>query len=159
MKASPYLIFNGNCVEAVELYEKAFKTKANLYYYKDAPEGEAPAELGGLVMHGVLPVGKSTIYLCDTTPDKKTAFGDGAFACVELDSVEEAKAVYEVLKEGGKVFCETQETFWNKCYAELEDKFGMKWNMMVECTCTEECAGGCNSSCACAGCICKDKKA
>ena len=29
MKTSPYLVFNGNCIEAIALYEKAFKTKAN----------------------------------------------------------------------------------------------------------------------------------
>ena len=161
MKVSPYLIFNGNCKEAVRLYEKAFETKASLCYYKEAPSGEMgemPAELGELVMHGVLPVGKSTVYLCDTTPDKKTSFGDGAFACVELDNAEDVRAAFEILKEGGKVFCEAQETFWNKCYAELEDKFGLKWTIMIECTCGEDCAGGNNPNCDCDGCGCKDKK-
>jgi len=25
-----------------------------------------------------------------------------------------------------------EKTFWNKCYAELEDKFGLKWSIMIE---------------------------
>jgi PhnB protein len=83
-------------------------------------------------MHAVLPIGHSTIYLCDTTPYRKTAFGNGSFACIELDSVETVKAAFETLKKEGKVFCEAQETFWNKCYAELEDKFGLKWSIMIE---------------------------
>jgi len=73
-----------------------------------------------------------TIYLADTTPGRPTVFGNGSFACVELDSAEAVQAAYEVLKEGGKVFCEAQETFWNKCYAEFEDKFGLKWTIMIE---------------------------
>jgi PhnB protein len=136
MKASPYLIFNGNCVEAIKLYEKAFNTKANYCKYKDTPPMEGmppmPAEIAELVMHGILPIGNETIYLCDTTPDKPTTFGNGSFACVELDNAEDVKAAFEILKEGGKVFCEAQETFWNKCYAEFEDKFGLKWTIMIK---------------------------
>ena len=37
----------------------------------------------------------------------------------------------EVLKEGGNVFFEAGETFWSKCYAELEDKFGLKWSAVL----------------------------
>jgi len=135
MKVSPYLIFNGNCVEAIKLYEKAFNTKANYCQYKDTPPSEKYSVQSGteeFVMHAVLPIGNSTIYLCDTTPDNRAAFGNGSFACVELDNAEHVKAAFDILKEGGKVFCEAQETFWNKCYAELEDRFGLKWTIMIE---------------------------
>ena len=135
MKASPYLIFNGNCMEAIKLYEKAFKVKANYCQYKDAPPSEQypiQAETEELIMHAMIPIGSETIYLADTTPDHPTAFGSGSFPCIELDSEEEVKFAFEVLKEGGKVFCEAQETFWNKCYAEFEDKFGLKWTIMIE---------------------------
>jgi len=161
MKASSYLIFNGNCMEAIALYEKAFSTKAiGVCQYKDAPPSEdfpITPETAELVMHSILPIGKETIYLCDTTPDQPSTFSNGSFACVELDNAEAVKATFEILKEGGKVFCEAQETFWNKYYAELEDKFGLKWTLMIECTCTEECATGNNPNCTCEGCSCKDK--
>jgi len=137
MKTSPYLIFNGNCKEAIELYEKAFNTKAEgVCQYKDTPPMEGmppmPEDVAGYVMHSVLPIGSSTMYLCDTTPDKPVTFSNGSAPCVELDSAEDVKSAYEVLKIGGKVFCEAQETFWNKCYAEVEDKFGLKWAIMIE---------------------------
>ena len=135
MKVSPYLVFNGNCMEAINHYEKAFDTTANYCKYKDAPpSGEYPVQPGTeeLVMHCTLPIGNGSIYLCDTTPEYPAAFGNGSFACVELDNAEKVKSAFEVLKEGGKVFCEAQETFWNKCYAELEDKFGLKWSIMIE---------------------------
>ena len=135
MKASPYFVFNGNCMEAMKLYEKAFSTKANYFQYKDTPPSEDYPVLPGteeLIMHAILPIGNETIYLADTTPGRPTVFGNGSFACVELDSAEAVRAAYEVLKEGGKVFCEARETFWNKCYAEFEDKFGLKWTIMIE---------------------------
>lgn len=135
MKSSPYLVFNGNCMEAIKVYEKAFKTEACLCQYKDAPPNEAyPLRPGTeeLVMHCILRIGGEALYMADTTPDMPASFGNGSFPCIELDNAEEVKAAYEVLKEGGKVFCEAQETFWNKCYAELEDRFGLKWSIMIE---------------------------
>ena len=137
MKASPYLVFNGNCIEAIKLYEKAFNTKAvGICRYKDTAsftEGYQPnPAIDELVMHSILPIGNETIYLCDTTPDNPSTFGNGSFACVELDNAGDVKSAFEVLKEDGKVFCEAQETFWNKCYAEFEDKFGLKWTIMID---------------------------
>ena len=135
MKVSPYLIFNGNCVEAIALYEKAFNTKASYCQYKDTPPSEEyPVRPGTeeLVMHGTLPVGTGTIYLADTTPDQPVTFSHCVVICVELDTAEDVRAAFDVLKEGGKVLCAVQETFWSKCYAELEDRFGLKWGIMVE---------------------------
>ena len=164
MKASPYFIFNGNCAEAIKLYEKAFGTKANYCQYKDAPPSDefpSQPETAELVMHGILPLGNETIYLCDTTPEHPAAFGNGAFACVELDDADSVNAAFDVLKENGKVFCKPQKTFWNECYAELEDKFGLKWTIMIEeeCTCAEECASGYNPNCTCthSACHCREK--
>jgi len=134
MKASPYLIFNGNCMEAIKFYERAFGTKASYCQYKDAPPSDDyPIHPGTeeFVMHGILPIGNETIYLADTTPNLPTTFGNGSFACVELNNAEEVKSAFEILKEGGKVFCEAQKTFWNECYAEFEDKFGLKWTIMI----------------------------
>ena len=135
MKVSPYLLFNGNCMEAIALYEKAFCTKVKYCQYKDTPPSEEyPVQKGTeeLVMHGILPIGKETIYLSDTLPESPCVFGNGSLVCVELTSMQDVKSAFEVLKEGGKVFCEAQETFWSKCYAELEDKFGLKWTIMLE---------------------------
>jgi uncharacterized glyoxalase superfamily protein PhnB len=42
------------------------------------------------------------------------------------------KAACEIFKEGGKVFYGAQETFLNKCYAEVEDKFGLKWAIIID---------------------------
>ena len=114
MKASPYLILNGNCIKAIELYEKAFNTKADYCQYKDAPpSGVFPIQPGTeeSVMHCTLPIGGETIYLCDTTPDQPFAFGKSSFACVELNTIDAVKSTFGILKEGGKLFCEAQETF------------------------------------------------
>ena len=159
MKASPYLIFNGNCKDAINIYEKAFKSKAVISHYKDAPPSEEkiPQEFADFVMHATMPLGKSLLYLCDTTPDQKTTFGNGASICAEFDSIEEIKSAFAILKKGGEVSCAPGETFWNKYYAELKDQFGIKWSLMLECTCTEKCYTGKNPDCTCKACDCAHK--
>jgi len=41
--------------------------------------------------------------------------------------------VFAALKEGSKVSMELQETFWSKCFGSLTDKFGIIWNISIEC--------------------------
>ncbi|MDR0471805.1 MAG: VOC family protein [Nitrososphaerota archaeon] len=130
MKVSPHLTFNGNCEEAIRVYEKAFNAKATYYQYKDTPPTEAYQPAPGtenLVMHGTINIGSGAIMFADSTPDRRTNFGNGITVCVELANTESIKAAFEVLKQGGQVSVEPQETFWSKCFCALEDKFGVNW--------------------------------
>jgi PhnB protein len=49
-----------------------------------------------------------------------------------MDNVEQLKSAFNVLKEGGEVGMELQDTFWSKCFGSLEDKFGISWMLAVE---------------------------
>ena len=138
MKITPYLNFNGNCVDAIDLYEKAFGVKAQVMRYKDAPPSEEyqiSAETENLVMHACLTNRKDyTVFLADLPPNMSSNFGNGMSISMELDSMEKVKSAFEILKEGGKVTMELQETFWSPAYANLIDKFGMMWQINAEIT-------------------------
>jgi len=130
MKVSPYLTFNGNCAEAIVLYEKAFGVKAESCQYKDAPPSEGynpPSGTENFIMHAQFCVGEGIIMMCDTTPDMKHSFSNGMAILVQFDDEESAKKAFDILKEGGSVGMELQQTFWDKCFGSLEDKFGVGW--------------------------------
>lgn len=135
MKIKPYLNFNGNCAEAIELYEKAFGFKAHVMKYSDAPPSEGYQLAPGtenFVMHACLTNRNDyTVYLSDVTPDMPTTFGNGMSVMMELDSEDAVKAAFDVLKEGGKVTMELQQTFWSKCFGSVEDKFGVNWMLSI----------------------------
>ena len=136
MKITPYLNFNGNCAEAIGLYEKAFGVKANVMKYKDAPptaeEYQLSADTENLVMHACLTNNKDyTVFLADMPPTMPTTFGNGMAISIELDSKEKVKSAFETLKEGGKVTMELQETFWSKYFGSVEDKFGVNWLLSI----------------------------
>ena len=136
MKIAPYLHFNGDCAQALTLYEKAFGAKAELMRYSDAPPSEGYAPPPGtenFIMHAQIVVGGAELMLCDLAPDMKASFGGGIAIHVTLGSEAGIKAAFEVLKEGGKVEMEPQETFWSKCFGSLTDRFGVSWMLSVGC--------------------------
>ena len=130
MKASPYLTFNGNCAEAIALYEKAFEVKAESAQYKEAPSSEGynpPAGTEDFIMHAEFDIGGSTIMMCDTTPDMTCSFTCGISIHAQFDDMENAKKAFDILKEGGNVVMELQKTFWAESFGSLVDKFGVSW--------------------------------
>lgn len=135
MKITPYLNFNGNCAEAIALYEKAFGVKAQVMRYKDAPPSEEyPADPGteNFVMHACLTNQKDyTVFMADMPPSMPTSFGNGMSISIELDSIEQVNFAFNTLKEGGKVTMELEQTFWSKYFGSLEDKFGVSWLLSV----------------------------
>jgi PhnB protein len=140
MKISPYLNFNGNCSEAIALYEKAFGVKTKIMRYKEAPPSagyKPPPGTEDYVMHAsfMLPAGKgadgASIFLSDV-PGMKVNFGNSVSIMVSMDNLEQLKFAFKTLTEGGKVGMELQETFWSKCFGSLEDKFGINWLLSVE---------------------------
>ena len=136
MRICPYVSFSGNCEEVIAFYEKAFNVKAEVVRYKDAPpdNGYQPAKgTENLVMHAQFELGGAIVMLCDMPPEHPVKVGENVAIMAEFDDVEGAKAAFNVLKDGGVVEMELQETFWSKCFGSLTDKFGIIWNISIGC--------------------------
>ena len=134
MKIDPYLHFNGNCAEAIALYEKAFNAKAShIMKYSETPAKEGyipPPGTENWLGHATLPIGDTGLMLCDV-PEMGCNFGNGVSLHVTMDNIDSAKAAFEILKEGGEVGMELQKTFWSECFGSLIDKFGVGWMLSV----------------------------
>jgi len=133
MKISPYISFNGNCSEAIALYEKAFNAKAEVLRFKDAPPEDdyqayrASEGTESFIFNAALEINGAVISLSDTPLQDSVKVGNHITIALEFDDTVAAKAAFEVLKEGGKVETELEETFWSKCFGSLTDKFGIHW--------------------------------
>ncbi|MCL2438704.1 MAG: VOC family protein [Coriobacteriia bacterium] len=131
MKISPYLSFNGNCTEAIALYEKAFGTKANIELYKDAPAGMESLGPADQVFDAQLKIGHDTIMLNDVMTGDTAKFDGNIMIAITFDAVDapEMLEAFDTLKEGGQVFMDICEVPWSKCFGVLVDRFGVKWNI------------------------------
>lgn len=132
----PYLIFNGNCREAVNYYTEVFKTeKPQIMAFGDMPGDpsfEMPEGAKNLVMHAELEVSSGKIMFSDNFPGTPFTQGNNVNLTIVSKDEEFIKTSFNKLKDGGTVEMELQETFWSKLYGSLTDKFGIVWQLSLD---------------------------
>ncbi len=135
MSIEVYLIFNGNCREAVQFYSEVFNTKLEqMMTYADIPnpEYQVAEEAKNLVLHTFLMINGNRVMFCDVLPDQPFTVGNNVSIMISSKNMDEIKTYFNKLKVGGKVEMDIQETFWSKCYGMVTDRFGVNWQLMLE---------------------------
>ncbi len=135
MKIRPYLTFNGNCQEAIDLYKKAFKTDTiNLMYFSDipsSPDFQIPVEYKSKVVQATMKFGDDFIRLSDCGPgaDLNDPESERISIAVETN-IEEVQYAFNILAKEGHVGIPLEETFYSPCAGVVFDKFGVMWNFV-----------------------------
>ena len=127
----PHLHFCDNCEEAIAVYEKAFKTKAeSIVYNRDYAPDEYPDD--NRIAHAVMNIHGQKVFLNDRFGNKDKSLNCAVHLIVMFKSVEELLACYEFFKEE----CTIIDPFTKLPYSELSgnfiDKFGVQWGFMTE---------------------------
>ena len=138
-KVSPFITFNGQCAQAMELYEKALKAKTTYKArYCEAKQADIKSYdecKKDWIFHAQMKVGKQIIMLCDgdeTTLDDGTKQRKSEVClCVEFDSAEEVKAAYDVMCKEAKIIEPLSSASYSESFAFLEDRFGIRWWLMT----------------------------
>lgn len=127
---NPYIVFNGNCREAIVFYKHALNAEAVFIQTvgQSSMSDMGPAEN---IMHSTIKVGGSTIMMSDDpSPEAPAGVGRVSLA-IGLNDPERAKEMFENLADGGSVIMPLQKTYWAEAFGMLTDKFGIKW--MINC--------------------------
>lgn len=136
MPVVAYMIFNGNCREAVDYYADVFNAgKPDIMKFGDMPpeEGyELPEDAKDMVMHASIKVHGSEVMFSDGMPGSTVPFGKNINLTVVSDNLEEMTAEFNRMAEDGKVMMGLQKTFWSPAYGALEDKFGVEWQFSYD---------------------------
>lgn len=131
---TPYLVFNGNCKEAINFYKEVFDSEEPqiLPYGDYMPEGsETPQELlRTWVMHGEMVACGTKVWFADESVDLKK--GDTVRLTITVGLKKEAEKIFQSLSEEGEVLLPPTETFYSTFHAALKDKFGVHWNIVAE---------------------------
>jgi PhnB protein len=123
----PYLLFNGNCRQAMEFYQKHLGGKLEMMDFSQAPAGEVPPGSEKLVMHACLTSGSLNLMASDATKDTAVKAGDDSYLCLSAESDEEAERLYKALSDKGRVIMPLAETFWATRFGMIQDQFGRHW--------------------------------
>lgn len=136
-RVTTYLNFPGNTEEAFMFYRSVFKTSfagKGIQRFGDIPPdaGHPPVadEIKKMVLHVELPITGNHILMATDAP-KEMGFtltqGNNMHICIEPESREEAKRIFDELSNGGNVTMPLADMFFGAYFAEFSDKFGINW--------------------------------
>ncbi|PCI21910.1 MAG: glyoxalase [SAR324 cluster bacterium] len=127
-----HLWFQGNCVEAIKFYKKAF----------GAVEATPPVTAPGFetIMHAMLSIGTSRIMMADAWPGTwEQAPAEGTTASLWLYVEKCDEAFQQAVDAGCEVIMPMSDSFWGDRFGKVKDPFGHcwalashRWNMTPE---------------------------
>jgi PhnB protein len=136
--ANPYLVFNGTCGAAFDLYHSVFggefvtrMTFGDSGGMSDGPE--MPAEEKDKIMHVSLPIGSSVLMGSDCPASRGPVIvGDNIAVSVGVVSEAEGDQVLAGLAEGGQTLMPMGKTFWGAYFGMCKDRFGITWQVSYD---------------------------
>ncbi len=132
-----YLNFPGNTEAAFNFYKSVFKTDflgEGLQRFGDVPGPDGMPPLSDadkkLILHVQLPILGGHILMATDAPESMGMTlnrGNNIHVCLEPDSREETKRLFDELSAGGAVIMDLKDMFFGSYFGEFTDKFGINW--------------------------------
>ncbi len=114
-----------NGAEALDYYKKAFGAEEKM---------RMPSPDGSKIMHAMITIGDSVIYLCDDFPEfnngqHRAPKSTGSTSVTIHQYVTDCDAAIKRAEEaGGTVVMPASDTFWGDRYGKVVDPFGHEWS-------------------------------
>lgn len=128
-----YLVTDGNGLEAVAFYKEVFEAEVvSVTTFGQAIPG-TPAEQADWVLNAQLNIDGIRLQISDNGAEHAYIQGTNMTACVQVDTVEEATAIFQKLEAGAqRIDLPMGETPWSPAYGIVVDKFGMTWQVNTD---------------------------
>jgi PhnB protein len=125
---TPYLLFDGNCKQAMEFYKSNLGGELTLMKVGDSPAKEfMPAHQHSKMVNARLKSGNIELSASDwLQPDRERIQGNTVCLFLSAESREEFRLLFERFSEGAEVTDPLKEMFFGT-YGALNDKFGIRW--------------------------------
>ena len=130
---TPYLLFNGNCQQAMEFYRSCVGGELEVTKVKDSaakdhlPAFQQEKVLNARLRSGVMDISASDWLRPDETPVR------GNTVCLYLNggTLETLTALFEKLSDGADVTDPLKRQFFG-VYGALNDRFGVRWMFVTD---------------------------
>ena len=130
---TPYLLFDGECQQAMEFYNSCFGGDLAATKVKDSPAKDfMPAFQQEKIVNARLRNGELEISASDWLRPAQTPIR-GNTVCLYLSggTLEELKTLFERLSDAAEVTDPLKEQFFGT-YGALNDKFGVRWMFQTD---------------------------
>ena len=129
LQIDPYLFFDGNCADAMRFYERTLGGKLEaLMKYAEMP-GECdqmPPGSAERIMHARLIIDGRAVMASDSVGQPYNGM-KGFSVSLAYPTAADARRVFDLLAEGGKVMLPMEKTFWAEGFGMLTDRYGTPW--------------------------------
>ncbi|MDR1687554.1 MAG: VOC family protein [Clostridiales bacterium] len=126
---SHYLLFNGNCAEALEAYKNAFGGQiTEMQKYGDMPPNPnfpIKDEQKNYVLHAKFNWEGTELMCADSSLNSEA--GSNMYVSVTLKDAAPVQKAWDILKEGGEIYMDLAPSFFASAHGSLRDKFGVNW--------------------------------
>jgi PhnB protein len=124
-----YLIFNGNCADAMRFYERTLNGKLEmLMTHAESPmAAQAPPGSADRIMHARLVIDGRVLMASDSMVGQPYEGMKGFSLSLIYPTVADAQRVFDALAKGGQVRMPLQKMFWAEAFGMLVDRFGTPW--------------------------------
>lgn len=125
---TPYLLFDGNCRQAMEFYQSCFGGELTAMKVKDSPAKDMmPAVHHDKTINARLKSGNVEISASDwLMPGRTPVRGNTVCLYVSGGTLPELRSIFEKLSQGAEVTDPLKEMFFGT-YGALNDRFGVRW--------------------------------
>lgn len=124
MKATPFLMFQGQAKEALALYRGTFPDYEKLLLQEHAEGAQA-----GQIAMARIRIGGLEIMLYDSPPVHDFTFTPSTSTFVECDDEAQLRRLAEALGEGGKVMMPVDNYGFSPLFTWVADRFGVSWQL------------------------------
>ena len=128
MKATPFLMFQGQGQAALALYSEAFPDFA-LLLLKQHPDDGAQA---GQILSCHIRIGGLEIMLFDSAPVHSFTFTPATSFMIDCDDEAQLRALAESLGAGGKVMMPIDNYGFSRLFTWVGDRFGVSWQLNLK---------------------------
>lgn len=131
---TPYVMFGGNCEQALEFYRTALGAKIEMVMrYKENPDppppGFLPPGMDDKIMHASLRIDGAALMASDCPGPAPSL--DGVAIALEMPTAAAVAKAFAALSEGGTITMPLGKTFWTPSFGMVTDRFGVSWMVMV----------------------------
>ena len=124
-----YLMFNGNCREAINFYQTVFGGTVNVMTFGQT-DPNASDFIRDRIMHSDLMGGDAEFMACDTPVEGALSSGNINLALSGNDE-ERLTKMFEALSVGGTITVPLAKQMWGDVFGAIQDKFGIEWMVNI----------------------------
>ncbi|WP_040796727.1 VOC family protein [Nocardia higoensis] len=129
-KLNPYVSFRTEARQALEFYRDVLGGDLRINTFGEA--GDAPDDLGSLVMHGQLETPNGfTLMAADTPPDMEFEEGSRITISLSGQDADELRGWWEQLSADGVVTVPLEKQMWGDEFGMCTDRFGVGWMVNI----------------------------